>query len=149
MCFANKFCFKKYEKGVFTMVKKQLNKTKRGMVKRGVAKIYSLCDKITAFVGGIVLTGMTRCQVYAGDKGSIKVSGGEDLIDTAVDWMSKLLLLPAGFMLILGFVNYASSHSDGDGPGQKKAIGQIVGGLMIAIIALVVGKLDFSDAIIK
>lgn len=127
------------------MVKKQMSETKKEnkilkAVQKGVARVYSLGDKITAFAGGAMLTVMARCQVYA----DTTISSGEGLITTAKDWLGKILVIPAAFFLIMGFVNFASAHSEGDGPAQKKAVGQIIGGAMIGIVAAAVLLIKFD-----
>lgn len=127
------------------MVKKQMSETKKEnrvlkTIQKGVARVYSLGDKITAFVWGAMLTMMARGQVYA----ETEVKDGQGLFDTARDWIGNLLLVPAVFFFIMGLVNYASAHSEGDGPAQKKAWGQIIGGVLIAAVSILMKTLKIT-----
>lgn len=129
------------------MVKKQMSETKKEnrvlkTIQKGVARVYSLGDKITAFVGGFMLTGMTQFLVYA--EGEKEIKDGQGLFDTARDWIGNLLLVPAVFFFIMGLVNYASAHSEGDGPAQKKAWGQIIGGVLIAAVSILMKTLKIT-----
>ena len=64
-------------------------------------------------------------------------SGAKQLMKTALDIIGKICIVPAAFFLIAGIMQYASAHSDGDGPGTKKAIGMISAGIMIAVAAAI------------
>ena len=60
-----------------------------------------------------------------------------DLMETVIKIIANLIFIPAAIMSITGIIQYASAHSDGDGPAQKKAINMLAAGIMLAALAII------------
>ncbi len=63
------------------------------------------------------------------------LDGASTLMVTALDTLGKIAIVPAVFLLISGILHYAEAKSDGDGPAQKKAVGMMAAGVMVAVVA--------------
>ena len=86
-----------------------------------------LAGQATLALGAAALS----TQVFAaGDEAKV-------LMETAISIIAVLVFIPAGIMTITGIVSYASAHSEGDGPGQKKAINMISAGIMLAALGII------------
>ena len=59
------------------------------------------------------------------------------LMNTVINIIAKLAIVPAGVMVITGVIQYASAHSDGDGPATKKAINMLSAGVMLALVSAI------------
>ena len=62
---------------------------------------------------------------------------GTKLFEFAVETISKVMYVPAGFLIVIGIFQWASAPSDGDGPSQKKATNMISAGIMLAVVATI------------
>lgn len=62
------------------------------------------------------------------------------LMETIIKLVAKLITALAVIMAVVGFVNYASSHADGDGPAQSKAVGKIAAGVMLAALSMILNS---------
>lgn len=71
------------------------------------------------------------------------------LMETVIDIIAKLVFIPAGICAITGIIQWASAHSDGDGPATKKAINMISAGIMLAALGIILEatKSTFSSVI--
>lgn len=89
---------------------------------------------------------------------SVAISQNSFVFADANSLMEKILGIVASLIIVLGLilavmgiVNYASAHSEGDGPAQNKAIGKIAAGIMLVALSAIlkkmapdlVGELDF------
>ena len=66
------------------------------------------------------------------------------LMETIIKILANLILALAVIMGIIGLVNYASAHSEGDGPAQSKAIGKIAAAVMLIALSLIL-KANVSE----
>ena len=67
----------------------------------------------------------------------VSADEAQDLMKTVIDIIAKLVFVPAAIMAITGIIQYASAHSDGDGPGTKKAINMLAAGIMLAALGII------------
>mgnify|MGYP007070125884 CR=1 FL=1 len=61
----------------------------------------------------------------------------KSLMETAINIIAVLVFIPAGILTISGIISYASAHSEGDGPAQKKAINTLSAGIMLAALGVI------------
>lgn len=61
----------------------------------------------------------------------------KELMETAINIIAVLVFIPAGILTIAGIISYASAHSEGDGPAQKKAINTLSAGIMLAALGVI------------
>lgn len=64
-------------------------------------------------------------------------SDSKGLMEMVIKIVSRLILIPAAILCCVGVVQYASAHSDGDGPAQKKAVNFIASGIMLAALSVI------------
>lgn len=66
--------------------------------------------------------------------------GGDaaSLMQTIIEWISRLIVVPGVIFAVMGIIGYAQSHSEGDGPSQQKAIGKIAAAGMLLLLSFII-----------
>lgn len=54
-----------------------------------------------------------------------------DIWNTVVDFAKTAVNAGGAVFAVMGVINYGKAKAEGDGPGQSKAVGQVIGGLLI------------------
>lgn len=66
-------------------------------------------------------------------------SGGDaasSLMQTVIEWVSKLIVIPGVVLAVMGIIGFAQAHSEGDGPAQQKAIGKLAAAGMLVLLSI-------------
>ncbi len=93
-----------------------------------VKKLESATCAVSSAAMAIVPTLMTLADSKDGD-------GGKSMLATVLGLIGKLMYIPAIGFLAVGFYSYATSHAEGDGPAQNKAIQKISAAVIIGVVA--------------
>lgn len=115
-------------------------------MKNLVTKRINAVKSKLSYASAMVSLGMAGMLTTAGATGGASGGNAQQLMTTTIDVICKLIIVPAGIMVVTGLVQYASAHSDGDGPAQKKAINMIAAGIMLAVLSFVMMKLEDTFA---
>lgn len=68
---------------------------------------------------------------------SFACADAKKLMEDIIGIIAMLITALAVIMAVVGIVNYASAHSEGDGPAQSKAVGKIAAGVMLAALSII------------
>ena len=66
---------------------------------------------------------------------SANAAGAQDLMTEILKMVANLIIVLGLIFAVMGVISYASAHSEGDGPGQNKAIGKIAAGIMLIALS--------------
>lgn len=59
------------------------------------------------------------------------------LMQTVIEWVAKLVVIPGVVLAIMGIIGFAQAHSEGDGPAQQKAIGKLAAAGMLVLLSII------------
>lgn len=82
-----------------------------------------------AVIGGIVVVNSFATQVNA-------AGDAKGLLEEIIKIIGGLIIALGVIYAVMGIINYASAHSEGDGPAQNKAIGKIAAGIMLVALSI-------------
>ena len=106
---------------------KKIHVTRKNLRK----KISSFCEKKAIPYGNALIAMgimMSNSLAFADAASSLMVF--------FVSGMCKLILVGGVLLIVLGIVSYASANSEGDGPAKNKAKGELIAGIMLAVLSI-------------
>lgn len=105
---------------------KKIHVTRKNLRK----KISSFCEnKAIPYGNALIAMGIMMSN-------SLAFADASSLMEFFVSGICKLILVAGVIFVIMGFVHYSSANSEGDGPAKNKAIGQLIAGIMLAVLSI-------------
>ena len=94
-------------------------------------KFSSFCEnKAIPYGNALITMGIIMSNTLA------FADAASDLMEFFISGLCKLILVGGVVLVILGFAHYSSAKSEGDGPAQNKAIGQLIAGISLAVLSI-------------
>ncbi len=103
------------------------------LIKTARAKACNLMLKASP----VAMCASTAATIIIMDNAAFAAGDAKGLLETIIGIICKLIIALGVIMAIMGIINYASAHSEGDGPAQNKAIGKIAAGVMLVSLSVV------------
>ena len=85
----------------------------------------------------ILAAGAVIASAYATALPMVYAADAKSLMETVIKIIAVLLFIPAAILSVTGIVAYASAHSEGDRPAQKKAVNTLSAGIMLAALGVI------------
>lgn len=106
---------------------KKIHVTRKNLRK----KISSFCEnKAIPYGNALIAMGIMMSNSLA------FADAASSLMEFFVSAICKLILVGGVVFVVLGITNYASANSEGDGPAKNKAKGEIIAGIMLAVLSI-------------
>ena len=86
---------------------------------------------VSSFMGALAMSSYAYLSMYA------CAADPTELVALFIKIMVALIIVYGILLFVGGLVAYASSHAEGDGPAQNKAIGKMAAAAMIVILSII------------